>query len=96
VSEQQEQQMIGLLSSINENVGGIRERMASMETKVDDQARDIADMKMDMKSEKIPSRVEMIERDLGRLGRAMWIIGTAIGGLLVHRAWEFLTGRESQ
>lgn len=96
MSEQQEQQMIGLLSSINENVGGIRERMASMETKVDDQARDLTEIKSDMKADKIPSRVAMIERDLGRLGRAIWIFGAAITGLIVHRAWEFLTGRQPQ
>ena len=88
--------MIGLLSSINDNVGGIRERMASMETKVDDQARDLSEIKADIKADKLPSRVTMIERDMGRLGRAMWIALTAIAGLIAHRVWTFFTGEHTE
>lgn len=93
MSDQQEQQMIGLLTRINDNVSGIREEMAGVKVVQQKQGEDISDIKSDMKSENLPSRVTMMERDMGRLGRAMWIVVTAIVGLLAHKAWELITGK---
>ena len=86
--------MIGLLARINDNVSGIREEMAGVKVTQQQQGEDIAEIKSDMKSENLPSRLAMVERDLGRIGRAMWLFGAAIVGILVHKFWELLTGSE--
>ena len=92
MSDQQEQQMIGLLARINDNVSGIREEMAGVKADVRKQGTDIGEIKADMKAENLPSRLTMVERDLGRIGRAMWVVGTAVVGIVVHKVWEVLTG----
>lgn len=95
MSDQQEGQMIVLLSRINENVTGIREEMAGVKADVRKQGEDIGTIKEDMKAENLPNRVTMIERDLGRMGKALWIAGTAIIGLVAHTLWQLVTGKEA-
>ncbi len=96
MSDQQEQQMIGLLARINDNVSGIREEMAGVKVTQQKQGEDIADIKSDMKAENLPSRLALVERDLGRIGRAMWIVGTALIGLAVHTFWDLITKGKSE
>ena len=96
MSDNQEQQMIGLLARINENVGGIREEMAGIKVTQRKQGEDITEIKSDMKNENLPTRLTLVERDLGRIGRAMWIVGTALIGLAVHTFWDLITKGDKQ
>jgi hypothetical protein len=95
VSDNQEQQMIGLLARINENVGGIREEMAGIKVTQRKQGEDITEIKSDMKNENLPTRLSLVERDTARIIRGMWVVGTALAGLIVHRLWTIVTGKES-
>jgi hypothetical protein len=49
-----------------------------------------------MKAENLPSRLALVERDLGRIGRAMWVVGTALIGLAVHTFWDLITKGKSE
>ena len=95
MSDHQEQQMIGILTSINENVGGIREEMAGIKSDVRKQGDDITEIKSDMKNENLPTRLSLVERDTARIIRGLWVVGTALAGLIVHRLWTIITGKES-
>lgn len=87
--------MIGLLARINENVGGIREEMAGIKVTQRKQGEDITEIKSDMKNENLPTRLSLVERDTARIIRGMWVVGTALAGLIVHRLWTIVTGKES-
>jgi uncharacterized coiled-coil DUF342 family protein len=92
VSDQQEQQMVVLLGQINEKVGGIREEMIETRASVRQQGEKIDEIRSEMKAEGLPSRVTLIERDLGRLGRAMWVGLTVVAGLVINAVWKRITG----
>ena len=87
--------MIGLLARINENVGGIREEMAGVKAVQQKQGEDITEIKSDMKNENLPTRLSLVERDTARIIRGLWVVGTALAGLIVHRLWTIVTGKES-
>ena len=93
MSDQQEQQQIVLLAKINENVSGIREEMAGVKADVRQQGVALSEIKSEMKAENVPSRLAMVEKDLSRMGKALWIAGTAIIGLVVHTLWQLITGK---
>jgi hypothetical protein len=93
MSEQQEQQMVGLLAKINDNVSGIREEMAGVKADVKQQGVALSEIRSDMKSENLPSRVALVERDVARFGKGLWVIGTAFAGLVAHTVWQLITGK---
>jgi hypothetical protein len=93
MSDQQEQQQIALLAKINDNVSGIREEMAGVKADVRQQGVALSEIRADMKSENLPSRVALVERDVSRIGKGLWVIGTAFAGLVAHTVWQLITGK---
>jgi hypothetical protein len=95
MSDQSDKQVIDILTDINANVGGIRENMIRMESKVDRHDEKITDIQAELKAEGLPTRVRMMERTQQQQGKGFWVMVTAMAGVVAHTVWKTVTGGDA-